>query len=79
VRVRLAILLDAGLVDPHARDPRPTCTPNGRAKRIDYILCTRELRAEAIATEALDDATPLPSLAMPSDHVPIAAVLTRAV
>jgi endonuclease/exonuclease/phosphatase family metal-dependent hydrolase len=67
------MLLAAGFADPHAGDARPTCNPNGRAKRIDYLVHTRELQAAASATQPVDDATPLPSAQMPSDHVPIAA------
>jgi endonuclease/exonuclease/phosphatase family metal-dependent hydrolase len=67
-----ALLVAAGFVDAHAR---PTANPNGRAKRIDYIACTRELAFRAIEDHAIDDATPLPSATMPSDHVPIAIEL----
>jgi endonuclease/exonuclease/phosphatase family metal-dependent hydrolase len=66
------MLIDAGFVDPHAAARRPTCNPNGRAKRIDFILCTVELVATSAETVAIDDATVLPSATMPSDHVPIA-------
>ncbi len=67
------MLIEAGFVDAHALDARPTCNPNGRAKRIDFILGTADLRATATAPAVVVDDTPLPSATMPSDHVPIAA------
>jgi endonuclease/exonuclease/phosphatase family metal-dependent hydrolase len=69
------MLLDGGFVDPHAAAPRPTCNPNGRAKRIDYILHTHDLQATPIVAQAIDHQTPLPSATMPSDHLPIGVVL----
>ena len=70
------MLLDAGLVDPMAGALAPTANPNGRAKRIDHILCGSALVATPLSVMAIDDATPLPSRAMPSDHVPIAVAIT---
>ncbi len=64
------MLLAAGLVDPCA-DLAPTSNPNGRAKRIDHVLHAPELRARVAPGLAVEDATPLPSRAMPSDHVPV--------
>jgi endonuclease/exonuclease/phosphatase family metal-dependent hydrolase len=64
------MLLDAGLVDPCADHP-PTANPNGRAKRIDHVLHAPALRARVEPGLAIDDATPLPSPAMPSDHLPV--------
>jgi endonuclease/exonuclease/phosphatase family metal-dependent hydrolase len=67
----LRIFLDAGFTDPGGT---ATCNPNGRAKRIDYIL----VRGAATALPAMPvtDDTALPSAEMPSDHVPIAVLLT---
>ncbi|MGE5185070.1 MAG: endonuclease/exonuclease/phosphatase family protein [Acidobacteriota bacterium] len=67
----LALLLDAGYVDPGGT---PTANPNGRAKRIDYIL-VRGRAATALPAPPVADDTPLPSRDMPSDHVPIAATI----
>lgn len=72
-----AELLAAGLADVMADAPAPTANPNGRAKRIDHILCGHGLRATPLPVLAIDDATPLPSLAMPSDHIPIGATIER--
>ncbi|HTR54431.1 MAG TPA: endonuclease/exonuclease/phosphatase family protein [Kofleriaceae bacterium] len=69
------LLHQAGFVDPHLADARPTCNPNGRAKRIDYILHTRDLRSLAVPPQHIADHTPLPSSAMPSDHLPIEVML----
>jgi endonuclease/exonuclease/phosphatase family metal-dependent hydrolase len=67
-----AMLLAAGLGDPCA-DGAPTANPNGRAKRIDHVLHARELHARVVPGLAIDDATPLPSPEMPSDHLPVVA------
>ena len=64
------MLIEAGFVDVHSA---PTANPNGRAKRIDYILVQPPLRATALPTPLVEDTTPLPSGTMPSDHVPIGA------
>lgn len=69
-------LIGAGYVDPFAATNPPTANPNGRAKRIDYVLHTPELRAQAIAPLAIVDDTALPSDAMPSDHVPLIVELS---
>jgi endonuclease/exonuclease/phosphatase family metal-dependent hydrolase len=54
----------------------PTSNPNGRAKRIDHVLVRGDLRCEPLPLTAVADDTPLPSHAMPSDHVPIAVRLS---
>lgn len=69
-------LLAAGLTDAHAAAPAPTANPNGRAKRIDHILCGARLGATPLPVLPIDDLTPLPSRALPSDHVPIGARIT---
>ena len=66
-----AMLLNFGLVDPAADTHPPTANPNGRARRIDYVLHTPELSVVPLPVDAIDDATALPSPAMPSDHVPV--------
>lgn len=68
-----ATMLEVGFVDPCPH--LPTANPNGRAKRIDHLLCGRGLRATPIPIPAIDNATPLPSPAMPSDHLPIGAMI----
>ena len=69
-------LLAAGLADAYAAAPGPTANPNGRAKRIDHILCGAELAATPLPVLPIDDTTPIPSRALPSDHVPIGARIT---
>ena len=68
-----ATMLEAGFVDPCPH--LPTANPNGRAKRIDHLLCGRGLRATPSPILAIDGHTPLPSPAMPSDHLPIGAAI----
>jgi mRNA deadenylase 3'-5' endonuclease subunit Ccr4 len=68
-----AALIAAGFRDPCTR--APTANPNGRAKRIDHLLCGRAVRATATPILPIDNLTPLPSRAMPSDHIPIGAVI----
>jgi endonuclease/exonuclease/phosphatase family metal-dependent hydrolase len=68
----LSLLVEAGYVDPGGD---ATANPNGRAKRIDYILHARELSATPLPSLAVTNTTPLPSSEMPSDHVPIAVDL----
>jgi mRNA deadenylase 3'-5' endonuclease subunit Ccr4 len=65
------MLLAAGLHDPMVAVLHPTANPNGRARRIDHILCGRALVGQPLPILAIDDATPLPSQTMPSDHLPI--------
>jgi endonuclease/exonuclease/phosphatase family metal-dependent hydrolase len=64
-----AMLRAAGLVDSCV--DAPTACSNGRARRIDHVLHTPDLRATAIAPIALVDASLLPSLELPSDHAPV--------
>jgi endonuclease/exonuclease/phosphatase family metal-dependent hydrolase len=51
-----------------------TCNSNGRAKKIDYILATKELTAEPLPSGIVTDDTPLPSSSEPSDHIPLRAI-----
>lgn len=69
-------LVGAGYMDPFAATNPPTANPNAKAKRIDYVLHTRELRAQVVEPMAIVDDTALPSDAMPSDHVPLIVELS---
>jgi mRNA deadenylase 3'-5' endonuclease subunit Ccr4 len=69
------MLIEAGFVDPMAAELRPTANPNGRAKRIDHVLCGRALVATPLPVMEIDDTTPLPSSVMPSDHVPVGVAI----
>lgn len=50
-----------------------TCNSNGHAKKIDFILATREIALEPLPSTRVEDDTPLPSETEPSDHVPLGA------
>jgi mRNA deadenylase 3'-5' endonuclease subunit Ccr4 len=52
-------------------DTACTANPNAHAKKIDYILHTRELTADPLALRTIDDMTPLPCPEEPSDHLAI--------
>jgi mRNA deadenylase 3'-5' endonuclease subunit Ccr4 len=66
----------SGFVDAYRASPQPTCNPNGRSSRIDYIFATAELRPVGETITALQADTALPSMSEPSDHLPITAALT---
>lgn len=70
-----------GFVDAYAGREQPTCNPNGRAKRIDYIFHTSghtsNLRVEPARLTEIDDLTPLPSAGEPSDHLAIMATFEK--
>lgn len=72
-----AALTGAGYIDPFATTNPATANPNGRAKRIDYVLHTAELHAVIETPLRVTDDTALPSDAMPSDHVPLVVELGR--
>ncbi len=68
-------LLARGWLDACTSHPQPTCNPHRRAKRIDYLMHTPDLRATPQPLPAIDDRTPLPSIDEPSDHLPVVATL----
>jgi len=70
-------LANVGFVDAYAGQPQATCNPNQRAKRIDYILHSRDLVSVVQPLTVIDDNTPLPSPSEPSDHLPVVARLQR--
>lgn len=67
--------LERGFVDPFASSGEPTCIANGRARRIDFVLVAGDLRPVPEPVPLLRDGEPLPSLAWPSDHVPLEVAL----
>ncbi len=76
--VTLKVAFDRGLVDAYAETPNAyTSNANGKAKRIDFLLHTKDLRAKPIALPFVDDRTPLPSESEPSDHLAIGADFAR--
>ena len=65
-------LRTAGLVEPFAdRDAAWTSNANGVAKRIDFVFHSPRWRANPVNPPVIDGATPLPSEAEPSDHLPV--------
>lgn len=71
-------LLTGGWVDAYRSAPQPTCNPNRRARRIDYLLHSSDLRSTPDPLAAIDDGSALPSADEPSDHLPVAATFTLA-
>lgn len=71
-------LQSAGFVDAFQDQQTAfTCNPNRRAKRIDYLFHTPDLRSKAIGLTRIDDHTPLPSREEPSDHLAVMADFDR--
>lgn len=65
-----------GLLDVYAARPDAvTCNANGRRKRIDFLLASPALETTPLPVPVIDDHTPLPSEAEPSDHLPIGALV----
>ncbi|HRQ63435.1 MAG TPA: endonuclease/exonuclease/phosphatase family protein [Xanthomonadaceae bacterium] len=69
-------LLDRGWIDAYRAAPQPTCNPNRRAKRIDYLLHSPDLRSVPDPLADIDDGSVLPSRREPSDHLPLVATFT---
>lgn len=67
------LFLDHGFSDAYAASPQWTCAPNGRPARIDYIFASGAARAVGERVPALQQATLLPNVEQPSDHLPITA------
>ncbi|MBY0524152.1 MAG: endonuclease/exonuclease/phosphatase family protein [Gemmataceae bacterium] len=67
-------LQTADLADAYGGRPElASCVANGKAKRIDYLFHTADLRARPMDVPAIHDQTLLPSRKEPSDHLPITA------
>ena len=62
--------------DAYANKEQPTCNPNGRAKRIDFIFHSTQIVSSPTKLPTIEDTTPLPSEVEPSDHLAIMAELT---
>ncbi|MGA9829300.1 MAG: endonuclease/exonuclease/phosphatase family protein, partial [Rhodanobacteraceae bacterium] len=72
----LSRLEAAGFSDAFAGRPGGFTTNSaGGSKRIDYIFYGAGLSCLTAAVAPIGDATPLPSAAEPSDHVPVVAEL----
>jgi endonuclease/exonuclease/phosphatase family metal-dependent hydrolase len=70
----VAALREAGLTDAYAgREQQKTCVANRRARRIDYLFHTPDLRARPVEPPVIEDTSPLPSAEEPSDHLAIRA------
>ncbi len=76
----LGLFRQQGFIDAFAEDPQPTCNPNRRAQRIDFMLVLGVCRLTTDRLASIDNHTLMPSMSEPSDHLPIvAAIGTRAV
>jgi len=75
----VTVMREAGYDDAHAGRPDArSAVANGKAKLIDYIFCSRELRARPIDPPVIGDDTCLPSQEQPSDHLALVAEIDRA-
>ncbi len=68
-------LLKNNFKDAYANKEQPTCNPNGRTKRIDFIFHSTQIASSPVKLPDIDDTTPLPSEVEPSDHLAIMASL----
>lgn len=70
----VATLRQAGYEYAHAGRPQAqSCVANGKARLIDYLFHSGQLRARAFDPPAIEDDTPLPSEEQPSDHLALVA------
>jgi CCR4-NOT transcription complex subunit 6 len=70
----VALMEQAGFRYAHRDLPDVyTCNIGAKARLIDYLFHSAQLRAEPFAPTRIDDKTILPSAHEPSDHVPIMA------
>ncbi len=72
----IQLFQDRGFTDAYGGAPQPTCNPNRRAARIDYIFASPNLAVVAEPIPELDDDTPMPSTTEPSDHLPLSVIFT---
>lgn len=70
------LFISHGFQDAYAADPQPTCAPNQRHARIDFIFASRTLAANSERLPVMHDGTTLPNASEPSDHLPITARLS---
>ena len=71
------LILGAGFTCTHADYPNPyTFSADGKARTIDYLFHSVELRAEPLPLAAVDARTALPGPDQPSDHVAVTARFT---
>lgn len=68
---------DAGFVDAHPAT-HTTFILDGRPRKIDYLLHTRDLRARPLPSPVATTESVLPSKSEPSDHVPLLAAFAAA-
>jgi nocturnin len=70
----VALMEQAGFRYPHCDLPDVyTCNVGAKARLIDYLFHSGQLRAEPLAPPRIDDKTILPSANEPSDHLAIMA------
>jgi endonuclease/exonuclease/phosphatase family metal-dependent hydrolase len=68
----LEVLLAAGFRDPHEAEAF-TFNSAAEPRKIDFLLTSEALHAEAVAPRRIEALTPLPSSAEPSDHLALVA------
>jgi len=66
-----------GWQDAYDGKAQPTCNPNSKTKRLDYIFHSRQLQAAPTKLKRIFNHTPLPSKAEPSDHLALFVALAR--
>lgn len=71
----LDVFSSAGFMDAHDHYLK-TANPEGKAKKIDYILCNSAFSPHPFSATVVTDETPLPSEREPSDHILLAAGFT---
>jgi mRNA deadenylase 3'-5' endonuclease subunit Ccr4 len=68
-------LINNNFVDVYADKKQNTSNSNFKAKRVDYIFCTKEIVGAPEDILEINDQTPLPSHEDGSDHIAITATL----
>jgi nocturnin len=68
-------LTSNNFIDIYASKAQNTSNANFKAKRVDYIFCSKEINGTPKEIREIDNITPLPSEKEPSDHLAITATL----
>lgn len=68
----LEVLLSSGFRDPHEAQAF-TFNSAAEPRKIDFLLTSDSLHAQAVAPRRIDGLTPLPSSTEPSDHLALVA------
>jgi mRNA deadenylase 3'-5' endonuclease subunit Ccr4 len=68
-------LTNNNFIDIYASKEQNTSNSNFKAKRVDYIFCSKEINGTPKEIREIDDMSPLPAESEPSDHLAITATL----